>query len=431
MSFNATNYEIIPCVVKSDQEQTITILPRGDHARFDDSLNYIVKFTPMECCNVSHSIVELGTANYDEITVMPINGVISFTYCFQDEQEWIITINPNNNQNYINKFHVYSLSPDLFEKNPYKGDLHVHSSCSDGKEEPAIVAANYRKAGFDFMAVTDHHKWYPSEEAINKYKDVPIDLKLFHGEEVHIPGGYIHIVNFGGSYSINELYTNNKEKYDKEIKQYSEKITVPIGVNALEYSYRKWITDNIRKSEGLSILAHPHWIYKDEYNMQSKMVDYVFETNAFDAFEVLGGQSVLENNLQVAFYNEQRAKGRNIPIVGSSDSHGTQPPVHFNNMKTLVFSKNLELESICDAIKNMYSVAVESMPGESYRIYGPYRMVKYALFLMNYYFPKHDVLCVEEGLLMSEYICGNKDVKEALSNLSGRTETFAKCFLGK
>ena len=38
----------------------------------------------------------------------------------------------------------------------YKGNLHTHSTRSDGRRDPADVIALYRDAGYDFLALTDH-----------------------------------------------------------------------------------------------------------------------------------------------------------------------------------------------------------------------------------------------------------------------------------
>lgn len=54
------------------------------------------------------------------------------------------------------------------------------------------------------------------------------------------------------------------------------------------------------------------------------MTDYLFEHQVYDAFELFGGQSVRENNIQIAFYEEQLMKGRTIPVLGLSDSHGNR-----------------------------------------------------------------------------------------------------------
>lgn len=38
----------------------------------------------------------------------------------------------------------------------WKGNIHTHSTLSDGMREPAAVCATYREAGYDFLALTDH-----------------------------------------------------------------------------------------------------------------------------------------------------------------------------------------------------------------------------------------------------------------------------------
>lgn len=38
----------------------------------------------------------------------------------------------------------------------WKGNIHTHSTLSDGLREPAAVCATYREAGYDFLALTDH-----------------------------------------------------------------------------------------------------------------------------------------------------------------------------------------------------------------------------------------------------------------------------------
>ncbi len=38
----------------------------------------------------------------------------------------------------------------------FKGNLHTHSTRSDGALEPEAVVAAYREHGYDFLALTDH-----------------------------------------------------------------------------------------------------------------------------------------------------------------------------------------------------------------------------------------------------------------------------------
>jgi hypothetical protein len=54
-------------------------------------------------------------------------------------------------------------------------------------------------------------------------------------------------------------------------------------------------------------------------------VTRLFEQLPFDAYEIIGGFSLNEpesNILQAARYNDERARGRSLPIVGVSDAHG-------------------------------------------------------------------------------------------------------------
>ena len=228
------------------------------------------------------------------------------------------------------------------------------------------------------------------------------------------------MVNFGGRYSVNEIFEKDPDRYYREVNEIKEKIEVPEGVNAFQYASCVWCFDRIREAGGLGIFCHPYWI-ANVYHIPEKLVDFLFEKKPFDAFELLGGHEVHSNNMQTAYYNDARAKGMKIPIVGASDSHSTNKAGWFKWMYTIVFSRDSELESIQDAVRSMHSVAVEHYDGEAFRVYGPFRLVKYADFLLNEYFPLHDELCFEEGRLMKDYICGDSKALELLQKMKGRT----------
>lgn len=418
-SRSISNIRVVPMLARVGADTEIAVYPAGAAKRFCDDAEYTVSFIPREIFGENR----FGESTaWKSLKVKSKDGVIRVKFNFPEEEEWVLSILENKEGAQPTEARVYALRDDLYERNPYKGDLHVHSCRSDGRDDPCILAANYRKEGFDFFALTDHGKWEPSEEMIRGFDGVSLGIKLFHGEEVHIPTGWIHMVNFGGASSVNELYYKNSAEIDAKIMAEAEKLDTPKGVNAIDYEYRHWITEEIRKSGGLSIVPHPNWIFRQTYNMSMATLDYVFKTGAFDAFELIGGQSVHENNMQTAFYNEERAKGINIPVVGSSDSHGTDPANYFGIGETLVFAPDLELDSICDSIKEGFSVAIEKQKGEEERVYGSYRMVKYARFLLDCYFPLHDEWCAEEGSLMREYIMGDREAGEDLSKIAKRVE---------
>ncbi len=425
------SFRVEPLVVRAGQESIVTIKPMGRQARFEDGVSYTVRILPMELLRPENYNWPL---KFDTLTLQPEDGKLVIHYTFTEEQEWkLLVAQPDNKDWGRLRFHVYSVEDDLYGLHPYRGDLHSHSSRSDGRDDPAVVAANYRSAGFDFFALTDHYKWHPSQEMMDDYKDVKLGIKLFHGEEVHLRQDYIiHIVNFGGDASVYDMYKADPDKAESEIAGIAEKLTdLPYGVNPVEYARRVWVSERIRQVGGLCILAHPFWIAEDRYNMDLRMLDYCMRSGVYDAMEMLTGQTEHENNLQLAFYMEERAKGVNIPYVASSDSHGTEPACYFGTVKTLIFAKSTEKSDIFEAIKARRCVAIEQNPHEEYRAYGDFRMVKYARFLMRFYFPIHDTLCVEEGRLMKDYILGIEGAKEALESLHDRTEKTAEKLLGR
>jgi hypothetical protein len=83
----------------------------------------------------------------------------------------------------------------------FKGNLHTHTTRSDGVRDPAAVCALYRDAGYDFLAITDHF--------LAKY-DFPItDTRPFRapgfttilGAELHAPATVLgerwHLLSVG------------------------------------------------------------------------------------------------------------------------------------------------------------------------------------------------------------------------------------------
>jgi predicted metal-dependent phosphoesterase TrpH len=330
-------------------------------------------------------------------------------------------------------FSVYSLFEDLYARRPYKGDFHAHSNASDGKECPEINAANYRKNGYDFYSLTDHHRYWPSVQCKAYYDAKPVDFRVFHGEEVHSPGNHVHIINFGGRYSVNEIFEKDPEAYEREVRQIQDTVTYPEGFDHSRdfiYAACLWVFRKIREAGGLAIFAHPHWKV-DTYNVSDNLSDALFRSGEFSAFELLGGQEISSNNLQTAFNNEKRAQGINVAIVGSSDSHGTEPENNwFNWFYTIVFSKELELEDIKEAVLSGYSSAVDKYPGEQARVHGSYRMTLYARFLLEEYFPLHEELCFEEGRLMKDMFLGDAKAEEMLKLMRGRTDALLKQYWG-
>lgn len=114
------------------------------------------------------------------------------------------------------------------EKRFFKGNLHMHTTNSDGRRAPQEALEIYRANGYDFVALTDHWKRAPeTAEMLDGMLILPgIEL------DYTLPGQVVHIVGVGVDASV-----ENAERHR--------------GVqNGL---------DMIRKAGGRAILAHPAW----------------------------------------------------------------------------------------------------------------------------------------------------------------------------
>lgn len=411
-------YDIYPKVLLVDNVSTIAIKSLDERFKFGVNKEYKINIAPLEEIRV----YEFN--EYNTVSCKSDGNKLTFKYKFASEQEYSIRIYDEEaikNNKPIVKLSVYAVDEDLYERVPLMGDLHAHSCRSDGEESPAVVAANYRKAGFDFFALTDHGQYKPSQEAIDAYKDVDIDLNIVNGEEVHSPENYVHIVNFGSDSSINELFQTDEVGFKAEIGELMETMFVPHNVDPYVYCSCALVATKIRERNGLPIFCHPYWI-SDTYNVPTNLSYALLNNDICDAFELTGGQTVHENNMQLALWGEVRAIGVNVPIVGSSDSHGTINGEWFKISKTVVFSYYNDKNEIIDSIMDLYSVAVEHYHGEKYRVHGSLRLVAYTRFLLENYFPLHDELCEEEGRLMRKYYENTDGSKEQLEKLTGRCD---------
>ncbi len=409
-------YDLYPRIVRSGKTSTITLKPLHDHVQFKEGQTYQVSWQPLDG----------PTSLAKVINIEPNFGVLRFSVDFLTEGEYVVMINANQGERSRNffEFRLYALDEDLFERRPFKGDLHMHSHHSDGRESPAYVAASCRRIGMDFMAVTDHARYAPSLEAIEAFQQTKIDLKIFPGEEVHSPDNPVHIVNFGGSFSINEWF--DKPEYRIEMQQIAGQLPIlPPGINRQEYASCLWTFNKIRQAGGLGIFCHPYWVSLHRFDVPSSITELLLAHTPFDALELISGYFPHEsdsNVLQVARYHEARARGKKVPVVGVSDAHGCERGFLFGWYYTIVFAPSPELPDLVGSIKDLYSVAVEDLPEQSPRSHGPFRLVRYAQFLLAHIFPQHDEFCSLEGQLMLSYLAGDSDAAEQLSRLSGRVE---------
>lgn len=395
-----TVVEIYPRVFLADKTQKIYAKLNGVGS--DDKV--MIKVQPMEIYAVKHT----ETYRIDEEERYPYyemkaekDGAYSYEYPFFGEQKYDVKIMVGDVL--LIWTHVYSLTADLAALKAYKGDTHLHSCRSDGEGTPFEVACGYRAAGFDFIAVTDHHLYAPSLEGKAAVEKWTKTYRLFRGEEVHNRGmGYFHIINFDGDSSVNEVVETQPEYIESEIAKILAKRDIPDTVaDKYDCAYRIFVAQEIQKRGGLAIMAHPYWDCYGEYHMSAATTEYLLKRGTFDAWELLAGDDRDGNgdNLQIALWGDLRAEGYKIPVVGASDSHScTRSDSLFDKQFSLVFADGFD--DVKSAIKAERSVAVLFFNDENFLVFGSLRYVKYARFLLREYFPAYKVLTKKHAAAM-------------------------------
>lgn len=418
-------YLCYPSVVPAGAETAVTVFPRDISRRFREDREY-------ELCVIGLRDPEeeyYSPLTY-EIPCAVKDGCLVFTYLFESEQEYLIRFREKGGHS--TPVSVYAVEEDLYRLRPLKGDLHSHSYYSDGKDGIPMVPADYREEGFDFFSLTDHNRMFPSRAIMELYQDVKLGICMIPGEEVHTPDSSLHIVHIGGRHSVCEQYILERDSYEAQVDAIAETLSHVPESYRRKVAMAKWACEKIREAGGLAIFAHPFWKPR-RYNVSRELLDILFDEKIFDALELLNGIPSKFNNLQLALWQEQRLKGNNIPIVGSSDSHDHDfEKTSFGRRFTLVFAESNTPAAILEAIRQGRAVAGELPPGnsEDVRFYGELRLVLFAHFLFENYFNETWRLCVGEGILMRRCAEG-EDVGETLSTLADTVENFYRRFYGR
>ncbi|MDR1733690.1 MAG: hypothetical protein LBR73_02270 [Oscillospiraceae bacterium] len=457
------NYDIYPKVIPAGRETTVTIAPRMVNKAFTAGKEYDIELCPFDEGAPGTFLDRAGKNDIHLRTVATEEGKLVFSFAFFGEQEYYLRVREPERlgEREMLEISVFVIGEDLVGRYPYKGDLHMHTCRSDGRQSPAVVAANYARTGYDFTVISDHGQYAPSLEAIAAYKDVPLEFSIIPGEEVHLfsepQTGHmntVHIINFGGEYSINALVKpaekleeikanpqlraiipnppdpKSHEAHQAEVDASIPALGIPDGVEKYMYADCKWIFDEIRKANGLGIFCHPYWI-SNRLQIPPSFVDYMMQQHPFDAFEVLGGELYFEQNgFQTIQYYEDRAKGRDYAVVGASDSHSSvNNGASAHCACTIVFCPENERSSLIAGIKEKYSVACDYICNRPSYV-GQLRLVRYAYWLEKNWFPLHDDLCFELGRAMRAYSEGDPDAQPLLDLIYGRIRIAREKYFG-
>ena len=441
-------FEIRPKVVRVGTQATFTARGLGIERAFSAGDAFLIRVIPQEQIGTARTLKIGDEGCYQEIPACADeDGCVRFSCAFDREQVYTLRL-VNSAGKRVTDFRIFAATEELWARTPMRGNTHCHVCFSvDGNEDPVVAASVYRKAGYDYLAITDHHKIDGSVYAVEHTRDLPTELALYYGEEVHVPNAYIHAVNVGarmeGGEGLDKYYHDHEQEVNQEVDAIAESVRgkLPDGLEPYDYAWRKWIADTIHSRGGVAIIAHPFWEY-DANNTSNDMFRYLMETKLFDAAEIIHGQDYPdtgEANRQVAFWNDLRASGHSFPVVGADDAHrrsfddyGHIDCNHcFNHAYTVIFANDPSFEGFKEAIRGEYSVAVESYAKAPEFVVGTYRLTKYVIFLLQEYFPLHDELCFEEGRAMKDAYLGDEQALELLRLIHGRVKRYTDRFFGR
>ena len=414
-------FKVSPRVLPVGKPAKITVEPRYEFLKF--------KGLHKVCIWPSYYFDAIAPGEaYPAIEIEATDGKLLFEYDFGVEQEYFIQVTvagPKGMQLQL-ETSVYAVKDDLLGRFPYKGDLHMHTTASDGLEDDRHRIAMARKAGFDFIALTDHNNYDASAQTIKLIQKLRLPILVLRGEEVQAPGCHVHILSIDADYSIINDINKDLKSFQAEVDKLEKNNTDTLltGRNRLESSIAQGVFARIKKANGLSVFCHPFWKALQpqigaRLDIPLDIAEELFRKRNFDVFELVSGAPICEansNNLQTLFFAQHQGYSNEIPLIGISDAHTSniEDASVFGINYTIAFCKELSPVGVREAIMNRYVVAVENAPINSPRCYGDLRIVRFAQFAIEEYFRFHKEDAAAEGQLMLHMAAGDLSCLDTL-----------------
>lgn len=167
----------------------------------------------------------------------------------------------------------------------FTGNLHTHTTRSDGRLSPEDVQKLYKDRGYDFLALTDH--WRPNEPG--EYQG----MLVLSGAEMDItfPDQAVHIVGVG---------------LKEDLLQYAGRGDEP-----------QRMIDAARAAGGCAILCHPAWSLNSPETMLS--LQGLTAVEVYNSFSGIPWNAArADSSIQI---DMALTRGFRAQLVASDDSH--------------------------------------------------------------------------------------------------------------
>lgn len=228
----------------------------------------------------------------------------------------------------------------MSEKKWYKGDCHLHTTNSDGKNSPEALYEMLYQRGLDFAFITDHN--------YNTVGDKRIDYKgmtIIPGLE--ITGDLGHVNVWGENIPITQIERPHTEERYNELLDIARKAGATVSIN------------------------HPHdrrfgW-------------DIGLDKTEYNCIEMWNSPMHTDNVTCKNWWHGELLKGRFVPAVGGSDYH--EDYLHVTHLlaspTTYVYAESNSMEDIVKGIRQgnvfvvnapssacLYLTSGNAVPGE-------------------------------------------------------------------
>ncbi len=193
----------------------------------------------------------------------------------------------------------------------YRGNLHTHTTVSDGRRTPEETIAAYRAKGYDFLAITDHRIFGAGREEPD-FVLIPgaeYDLNDFDRREA------FHILGLG----IRENVTTRNDLPPQQL------------------------IDGIRAAGGMAVLAHPGWSLLEHASAQA--------LTGYEAMEIYNGVSEFYSGRGYYgdFVDTLASKGRVYPLLANDDTHFYE--LDFASGWTMLQTDSFTISGILDSLR--------------------------------------------------------------------------------
>ncbi len=179
-----------------------------------------------------------------------------------------------------------------------KGNLHTHTTVSDGKFNPEQIIQMYERQNYDFLMISDH-------ETYSDYgKKIPTAMTMIPGYEAsgqknpHLKNSIYHLLVISKTTKSPIEHGTKFVKFD----------------DSSSFAVQQFIS-NMREQGHIVILCHPHW--------STLEYDEILKLNELTAVEIYNGASDVLHRVgdSTVCYDALIRNGSKLFAVATDDNH--------------------------------------------------------------------------------------------------------------